>query len=443
MITQRENEILTQVGPDTPMGRFMREYWMPACLSSELVADREPVRLLILGEKLIGFRDSTGRVGIMDQRCPHRCASLYFGRNEHNGIRCVYHGWKFDVEGNCVEMPNVPEKFDFSPKVKAKAYRTHERNGVIWIYMGAKEQAPPLPEIEAMLLPSDKVRVRCTQRTCNWLQSLEGDIDTSHFGFLHLGSVTADQVDPNNMHVHAVLNRQPLYHIKETEYGTMYCGYRDADPGNIYYRFSHFAFPFFTLYPDGTFEDHIVAQAWVPMDDTHTMVFNFSYTNRTEALRNDKDGKPLPGFEHDMEFLPNTNDWYGRFRLKANTSNDFFLDRDAQRDNSYSGMQSVPIQDMAIIESMGAIVDRTFEHLAPSDRMVLVTRRALLKAVKENETGGKATPWLSNPSILRSARSGSFIASSKLDWWDAYIERCRGALSPQGDLKPVSAEAAE
>jgi len=127
---------LTRVGPGTVMGSFMRQYWLPACLSSEVTADGDPLRLMILCEKLVAFRDSAGRVGIMDHRCPHRCASLFMGRNEENGIRCVYHGWKFDVDGNCVDMPSVPARMDFKDKVHAKAYKTHEANGLIWVYMG-------------------------------------------------------------------------------------------------------------------------------------------------------------------------------------------------------------------------------------------------------------------------------------------------------------------
>lgn len=444
MLSPKDNETLTRVGSNTAMGRFMREYWVPACLSRELVADRDPVRLLILGEKLIGFRDSSGRVGILDQQCPHRCASLFFGRNEHDGLRCVYHGWKFDVDGNCLEMPNVIPPWDFSPRVKAKAYRTTERNGVVWTYMGSKEAPPPMPELEATLLPSDLVTVRCVQRECNWLQALEGDIDTSHFGFLHMGSITGDDVDPLNMHSYAVTNRQPLYHVQETDWGTMYCGYRDANPGNTYYRFAHYVFPFYTLYPDGTFEDHIVSQAWVPMDDTHTMVFNFSYKKRTQALRTKKDGSDVPGLGTDIQFRENTPDWYGRWRGVANRTNDYLIDREAQRTSSFTGIESVVVQDQSIIESMGEIVDRGAEHLAPSDRMVVVTRRAILRAVANNERGQGTGPWLDRPSVLRGARSGSFIAANDVDWLVAYADISQKALSPAGDFVPTSlAKAAE
>ena len=174
MSKQKDSEDLVRVGPGTVMGDMMRQYWIPAAMSSELERDGAPMRLMLLGERLIAFRDSSGRVGVMDHRCPHRCASLFLGRNEENGIRCVYHGWKYDAEGNCVDMPNAPPKQDFKHKVRAKAYKTTERNGLIWVYMGARKEAPPLPAIEASMLPEAELQISFVQRECNWLQALEG-----------------------------------------------------------------------------------------------------------------------------------------------------------------------------------------------------------------------------------------------------------------------------
>src|SRR5580698_3351792 len=183
MTTVQDSELLTRVGPGTPMGNLMRHYWLPALKSCELVADGDPVRFMLLGERLLAFRDTSGRVGVMDHRCPHRCASLFLGRNEENGIRCVYHGWKFDVDGHCLEMPNVPPPQDFKEKVRAKSYRVHEQAGLIWVYMGSRAEAPPLPMLEALFVPEQDLTVNLLQREANWLQGLEGDIDTSHFGF--------------------------------------------------------------------------------------------------------------------------------------------------------------------------------------------------------------------------------------------------------------------
>src|SRR5580692_11526447 len=189
MLTKEDNELISQVGPGTPMGNLMREYWVPAMLSSELPnPDSDPVRVMLLGEQLIGFRDTSGKVGLIQNLCPHRGASLFYGRNEEGGLRCVYHGWKYDTAGNCVDMPNEPAESNFKSKIHATAYPCQERGGVVWTYMGTREVAPALPDFEANQLPDEDINVTAVSRECNWLQGLEGDIDTSHLGFLHFGA---------------------------------------------------------------------------------------------------------------------------------------------------------------------------------------------------------------------------------------------------------------
>ncbi|MGD9942120.1 MAG: Rieske 2Fe-2S domain-containing protein [Burkholderiaceae bacterium] len=428
-----DNELITRVGPGTPMGTLFRQFWLPACHSDELTAGAAPMRLLLLCEKLIAFRDAQGRVGIMEHQCPHRCASLFYGRNEGKGIRCAYHGWMFDVTGKCLETPNVPDSQGFSAKIRAKAYEVRERNGLVWVYMGDQTKIPPMPEIEATLLPRDEVRLVQAQRQCNWLQALEGDIDTSHFGFLHLGSVAAEDVPPDSMHRFAIYNRAPEYSVKDTSWGTMYCGYRAAEAGRVYHRISHFLFPCWTMFPDGDFRDNLIAQAWVPMDDTHTMVFGFFYKDRAQPLRHTKDGKPIPGLELDaqagrVELLPNTTDWHGRWRTAANAHNDYLIDREAQRTVSFTGIESVPLQDQAMGESMGPICDRTREHLAPSDIMVVRTRRRILRAIRELEQQGALPDIAWQPAVARDARSGSFIEDEQLTWEDAYETHLKAAV---------------
>jgi phenylpropionate dioxygenase-like ring-hydroxylating dioxygenase large terminal subunit len=434
------NDILTQVGPGTPMGELMREYWIPACLPSELVADATPTRLKLLGEKLIAFRDSSGRVGIMDHRCPHRCASLFFGRNESGGIQCAYHGWKFDVDGNCMEMPNIPEDQKFADRVKAKAYKVAELGGIIWVYMGKRKVAPPLPAIEVLSLPAEELVVTCHQRDCNWLQSLEGDIDTSHFGFLHVGAVQPDDVDPNTIYRWGLIDRAPRYHVKETEWGTMYTAYRPADPGNLFYRFAHFMFPCFALVPDGNFNNMIQATLSVPLDDSHTMTYNMGWSKREPALRKLKDGSFIPGAAPAFNYLPTTADWLGRWRLAANRANDYLIDRDEQKSGkSFSGIQGIGSQDQAMVESMQGleegIVDRSFEHLAASDRMISVTRRRLIAAAQAHQKDGSIPVTVDRPDLARGARGGSFIAPDKVDWLDAYAHELSRAQSPMDFLQ--------
>ncbi len=429
MTTPRESEELTRVGPGTAMGALMREYWIPAARSTEVIADGDPLRLMLLGEKLIAFRDSSGKVGVMDHRCPHRCASLFFGRNEKGGIRCVYHGWKFDADGNCTDMGNIPPQQDFSQKVKAKAYKAAERAGLIWVYMGAREQPPPLPAIEASLLPADEITVLFVQRECNWLQALEGDIDTSHFSWLHVGSVKPEHVQDDNWLKYQVLNRAPEFQVTDTDWGTMYCAQRPTGSGDTYWRFAHFGLPFWTCIPQGAFDDRLLARAWVPMDDTHTMFVSLVWNkaSRTGPLAN---GKPIPGATPVLAFQPHTSDWYGRYRPVQNAANDYMIDRDAQRnDTIYTGIDYIHMQDQAITESMGEIVDHSFEHLAPSDQMITRTRRRLLMAARALRERGTVPPGVDDPLLYRKVRSGERV-SSLSDWQEAYAEGMDQAVRP-------------
>jgi phthalate 4,5-dioxygenase len=430
MRSEKDSADLVRVGPGTAMGELMRQYWIPAAMSSELQPDAAPLRLLLLGERLIAFRDSSGRVGVMDHRCPHRCASLFLGRNEKDGIRCVYHGWKFDTAGNCVDMPNATLDQDYKHKVRAKAYRVAERSGVVWVYMGERAEAPPLPGIEASLLPEADLQIVFAQRECNWLQALEGDIDTSHFGFLHAGSVDPADVGADNLIRWTVANRAPEYHVADTDWGTMYAAYRPAEPGQTYWRFANFLFPFWTQTPQGAF-DRVNSRAWVPMDDTHTMFVSLSWKGLPAARAALSNSRILPGSKLTMDFVPNTTDWYGRWRLAGNVVNDWLIDREAQKNGGiYTGIVGIQAQDQAVTESMGAITDHGFEHLGPSDRMITRTRRRLLRAARAFRKDGVIPPGVNNPEVFLAVRSGDFLADAKIAWRDAYDRQMRAALRP-------------
>ena len=430
MTRQKDSADLVHVGPGTVMGELMRQYWIPAAMSSELKADGDPLRLLLLGEQLIAFRDSAGRVGVMDHRCPHRCASLFYGRNEENGIRCVYHGWKFDAAGNCVDMPNAPPHQDYKHKVRAKAYRVAERNGLVWVYMGVREEAPPLPAIEASLLPQSELQISFVQRECNWLQALEGDIDTSHFGFLHTGNVDPRDVPADSLLRWTVTNRAPEYHVTETDWGTMYCAYRPAEAGQTYWRFANFLFPFWTQTPQGPF-DRVNSRAWVPMDDTHTMFVSLSWRGSPPSMRPLRDGRMVPGSRLGFDYLPNTTDWFGRWRLAGNPGNDWLIDREAQQKGEiYTGIAGIHAQDQAITESMGGITDHDFEHLGPSDRMITQTRRRLLRAARALRANGAMPPGVDDPEIMTAVRSGDFLTAAGIDWREAYAAQMQAAVRP-------------
>jgi phenylpropionate dioxygenase-like ring-hydroxylating dioxygenase large terminal subunit len=442
MTTAKEGIELTRVGPGTVMGELMRCYWMPAAMSSELVRDGAPVRLMLLGEKLIAFRDSAGRVGVMDHRCPHRCASLFLGRNEENGLRCIYHGWKFDVAGNCIDMPSVPPP-GFMQKVKAKAYRVVERAGVVWVYMGSQAKAPPLPAFEILDVPEDEIRVSFIQRDCNYLQALEGEIDTSHFGFLHAGHVDPDDVPDDEPIRYTITNRAPEYHLADTPWGTQYAGYRPAGSDSTYWRFGNFLFPFWTQAPNGEFGSHMHARAWVPLDDGHTM-FCFLWWKRAVSAMSlpqpaFKDGRPVGGTGRGNRMLPNTTDWLGRWRLVENEGNDWEIDRVAQQNKTiYSGITGIHLQDQAITESMGPVVDHTFEHLAPSDQMITRTRRRLLRAARALRDKGTLPPGAEDTEVYRGARSGYLVTADNDDWQKIYARELAASVHPPP--RPLAAE---
>jgi phenylpropionate dioxygenase-like ring-hydroxylating dioxygenase large terminal subunit len=424
MTTAAENDLLTRVGRGTPMGELMREFWIPACASSELAPDGDPMRLMLLGEKLIAFRDSAGRPAIFDHRCPHRGASLFFGRNEAGGIRCLYHGWKYDVTGACLDQPNLPEARRHPDKVRAMAYRTAERGGIVYVYMGRRATPPALPDIEATMDPHPDARnMAMFQRDCNWLQALEGDIDTSHLGFLHAGAVDPARMDPDDPHTYNVLNKAPEVYASEMPWGTMYSASRPSKPGHDQHRYASFIFPFWVVYPADRIERNRTANAWVPIDDHHTMVFNIDLARASGRFKTMSyaDGKPVPGVLRPMKYLPTTTDWMGRWRPQANASNDYEIDRAWQRSGeSFSGIVGIPLQDQAIQESMGEVVDRTMENLASSDLMVVYTRRALLKAVREHAANGRTPRVLDEPSLCRTIRGGDVIVPQGTPWMQAY-----------------------
>ncbi|MCW2381065.1 MULTISPECIES: Rieske 2Fe-2S domain-containing protein [unclassified Sphingobium] len=434
-MSPEDNALLTQTGPGTPMGALMREYWIPAFMPDEVKAGGAPLRLRLLGENFLAFRSPDGSLGVVDHRCAHRCASLFYGRNEEGGIRCVYHGWKFDRTGQCIEMPSEPPETDYKDKVKIRALPVVERYGVAWVYMGTRAEPPALPhfdwdEVEA----GQPLTVTFMMRECNWLQALEGDIDTCHVGFLHLGAATPDQFEEGSINYYRQMreNLAPKYEALETDYGTMYCAYRPAGD-NLYHRIGQFALPFWTMAPSEPL-DHIRARAWVPLDDHHAMLVTIGGP-RTGATTLTKAGKPIPGTTSPINFLPNTTDWLGRFRIDANPRNDHLISREAQSTQSYSGIEAIPVQDQAVTESMGPVVDRTMEHLGTSDRMIVLTRRRLKWAATALLDDGVVPPGVDNPACYHNVRAGYALLPPEQDWLDFY--NARRAVWSRGTAEPV------
>ena len=433
MLKQEENELITRVGPGTPMGDLMREYWVPAMLSSEVPSpDADPVRILLLGEQLIGFRDSNGRVGLLQNHCPHRGASLFFGRNEEAGLRCVYHGWKFDVEGRCLDMPNEPAESDFKTKVRAVAYPCQERGGIVWAYMGPRQDPPPLPDLEGNMQPDSDQNVRATQLACNWLQILEGDIDTTHVGFLHYGGLKAEDQIPGSFSEYQLRVKTAHFEVIDTEGGAAYGARRPAGPDQVYWRIAQWCFPFYTFTPPGVLGTKKGGNARVPMDDHHTMTFSM-VSNRNRPAP----GGANPAVRQPMK--PNTTDWYGRFRPEQELSNDFQIDREVQRRNSgpagYTGIQGIAMQDAAMTTSMGPIYDRSKERLGTTDAMVIRVRRRLIAAVQAHMRHGVTPPGVDDPGAYR-VRSGGVFLPPDADWVEATRE-LRQAFVEHPELDPA------
>ena len=423
MLSVEDNEILCRVGPSTPMGSFMRQYWLPAVRSDELPApDCPPVRVRLLGESLIAFRATSGAAGLIQNACPHRGASLFFGRNEEEGLRCVYHGWKFDVSGQCTDMPSEPAESNFRTKIKATAYPCRERGGIIWTYMGPRGEPPPLPDIEANMLPEGESSIYNICIPSNFMQNWEGEMDTVHAAFLHGSFTRRSDLDPTSIAYYVQENKAPRFSVIDTEFGTSYGAYRPAGEDAYYWRIAHQMFPCYAMIPTGTMGLQIFWRAYVPMDDEHTLMW-------TQVGGRDGDRR--------IEWLPNTTDWYGRFRITQGPENDFLIDRELQASGtSYSGIPGgARPQDMAVTWSMGTIYNRSREHLGTTDQLIIRTRRRLVAAARALRDKGTVPPGVDNPEVYRQ-RSGGVVLPRNVDWWEGTRDLRQPFVIHEG-LKPL------
>ncbi len=370
MLSREENELLTRTDPGTPAGELFRRYWIPALLSEEIpAADCPPVRVRLLGEDLVAFRDSHGRIGILDEHCSHRGTSLYYGRNEDCGLRCIYHGWKYDVEGNVLETPAEGANSNLKDKIHHKAYQSREVAGVVFTYMGPNGKMPEFPNYPWLLVPPSHVVVTKFFLECNYFQALEGDCDTSHTAYLHRGNRgggLALQEDPS-----------PRFEIDTTWCGIRSPAARRVEPDQENVRVSTFAMPFIGSVPVGKYIngklDGFLVVYQVPSDDTCTWRYNFRF----------KRSEPMTKEEHDFDHFQIGAD----YKLTANRHNEYLLDRQKQNLTNYTGIDGFATQDACVTESMGAIVDRTKEHLGTSDTYVIALRKFLIEAIKNFQKG--------------------------------------------------------
>ena len=384
MLTREDNELVTRVGPGTPMGKLMRRYWMPALLSSELERDGAPVRVRLLGERLIAFRDTEGRIGLIEEFCAHRRVSMYLARNEECGIRCVYHGWKYDVNGRCIDMPTEPAGSTFKDKIRMTAYKTVELGGVVFAWMSEGE-APAPPRFEWTRLRPDQRVVTRTWQECNWLQALEGGIDAAHAAALH--TVLDDTSKRAGL---GGLWRVPVPQkdeVEMTSWGHAYASSRPMPDGTKWVRVYHYVMPFYTLFPFefggnvDVLQPIINGHIFVPMDDENTMVFNWIGKYGDEPMGDEQRSI----LEWSRGRAPGEVSEGPAFRKKRNQDVDWLIDRSVQKSETYSGIDGINNQDHAVQESMGPIVDRSRENLGTTDAAVIATRRLLLRVLKTND----------------------------------------------------------
>jgi phenylpropionate dioxygenase-like ring-hydroxylating dioxygenase large terminal subunit len=437
MLSKEDNDLLCRVGPGTPMGDLMRQYWIPAVTSEELgMPDGPPMRLRLLGEDLIAFRTTSGATGIVQNACPHRGASLFFGRNEEDGLRCVYHGWKFDVTGACVDMPSEPAESNFKAKVHAKAYPTHERGGIVWTYMGDRDEPPPLPDLEANMLEDGQWAMYLYSMECNWMQGWEGEMDTIHAAFLHSGATRVEDTKPGTFAYYQARSRDGKFSVLDTDWGTSYGMRRPAEEDTYYWRIAHQLFPFYAMVPTGVLGLEVRFRAYVPIDDYNVMVWTVNKLKPEGARPASPRGTPVLG-PGELGYLPNTTDWLGRWRLQANLANDFLIDRDFQKSgDSYSGIRGIRQQDAAVTGSMGPIYQRHQEHLGTTDALIIRTRRRLISAAKALRDEGILPPGVDNPEIYRQ-RSGGVVLPRSADWWDA-TQDLRRAFVDRPEMAPMA-----
>lgn len=414
MVTQEQNGLLTRIGPGTPMGDTIRRYWLPALLSFEIPEpDCPPARVKLMGEKLVAFRDTNERIGLIEEFCAHRRTSLWLGRNEECGLRCVYHGWKYDVDGNCVDQMN--EVRQFTEKVKLTAYPTVELGSVIWAYMGPREKTPAPPKFEWTQVPESHRYMTKVWQECNWLQALEGGIDTSHAPILHR-KLTQDTDQPG-IALDTPFGRgaAPDVEVDITDYGYRYYGVRPLGEEGNYVRAYHYVMPFTQLRPSGSQKPLVDGHFWVPMDDHNVMVYNWGYSWGEAPLLPEESTRRGSGNNFGSDI-----DVDNGFRSVRNGDNNFMIDRQVQKYETFTGIRGINVQDRAVQESMGPIVDRTKEFLGPADMAIVATRRLLEEAVNTVLDGGDPPGLAPTYYNLRSTEA---VIPYDVDWRESLMSK--------------------
>ncbi len=428
MLTAEDNRFLTRSDPGTPMGELIRRFWIPVLLSEEVPEpDGAPKQVTVLGEELIAFRDTTGRVGLIDRYCPHRGASFWLGRNEECGIRCVYHGWKFDADGQCVDMPTSYPDLNAKDKMRIKAYPTREWGDMVWAFMGPPERMPALPEMEMALVPPSHRFVLKKWQDCNWVQALEGSIDTAHFTYTHL---VFDKKEHETLDIAKHLVRpiqrmtgditrwiaedpRPVIKVEPHDVGLVVGGGRVTGTDDLYWRIAQFLMPIHTYTPSAMRGQTYFGQTFVPFTDRNCWIYCYAW-NPERPLTDEE----RHSFANGGGMFAEVDENYVPLRTKAN---DYLIDRKAQRTSSYMGIKGVSEQDAAVQDSQGAIADRTREHLGPTDLGIMRFRKLVMDSARDLANG------IEPPAAARAeryaVRSGACITHKSKSLSEVMLER--------------------
>lgn len=425
---RERNELLTRTGPGAAMGELFRRYWIPALLAEELPGpDCDPVRVELLSEKLIAFRDTDGRLGLIDEFCAHRGPSLWFGRNEEGGLRCPYHGWKYDVNGQCTEVPSQPAASGFCERIKLKAYPLIERGGVLWTYMGPADQRPELPEFEFAMVGDHQRFISKRLQECNYLQAMEGGIDSSHSAWLHRGELARDPMFRNAKKSKEIsmTDFQVHFDVAESDGGLWIGSRRRADAENFYWRVTQWVMPCFTAVPPHGEDASIHGHFWVPINDENCWAWTFNYHPQRDLTDQEVEWMKNGAGAH-VKLIP------GTYLPVANKQNNYLMDRASQRAGiTFSGVDGIAIQDSSLQESMGPVQDRTRENLCPADRGIVMARQRLIRAAQDVQAG--RSPPGTNPETHR-VRPASVILGPDISFQDGI----RDALIAGEEKAPVA-----
>ncbi len=418
MLSIEENEKLTKTGRGTAMGELIRRYWIPFRLSSDLPdADGEPVRVTLLGESLVAFRDTSGKVCLLQRHCAHRWSDLFYGRNEEGGLRCSYHGWKYDGTGRCVDMPTETEESSYKDKIRITAYPVAESGGVLWTYMGPSELAAEMPRFEYLNVPEAHRFVSWNWQENNFAQAIEGGIDSAHSNFLHSTLDAYHRTDAWLAKGRRTQNMRDLYHARDqhpkffaedTDYGVMTGARRDTGEGQHYWRFNLFLMPFYTMPPSA--EKQKFFHAFVPIDDMNVQRWTFTWSLESplpaDMVEKWRAGSGLhsalqPGPDH----IP-----------LRNSSNDYLVDREAQRTRTFTGITGTGEQDFSVQEGMGRITVRPNEHLGTTDVGIIKMRRRLLRDATALEDGDE--PGSASDGGAYYLRATDILLEPEASWMD-------------------------